>query len=116
MSTLNERAGKALAGRWRAGMLDTWGRRFIAEGQCAIPRPGEYRPGGGVMTSDALPDMSDPATLGAYLAVVREAYGDPCGWVQFRPDRGWEFVAFRSPMDLHPTEAEALVAALEAKQ
>jgi hypothetical protein len=62
------------------------------------------------------PAMDDPATLGAFLAIVREAYGDPCGWVQFRPDWGWEVVALRSPMDLHPTETEALVAALEAKQ
>ena len=68
--------------------------------------------------SGPLPDLTDPATLGCVLALVREAWGDPLictavdntgagwwvdGWADKRPDS-----------DLHNTEAAALVAALEA--
>lgn len=66
--------------------------------------------------SDALPDLSDPATLGCLLALVREAWDDPfalvdydrCNWGLFtrKHDCVWVCTA--------DTEAEALVAALEA--
>ena len=67
-----------------------------------------------------LPDLSDPATVGCLLALVREAWGDPCictavdntsagWWVD-----GWTAARPQVPSDLHPTEAAALVAALEA--
>jgi hypothetical protein len=67
-----------------------------------------------------MPDLTDPATVGALLALVREAWGDPCictavdntgagWWVD-----GWTAARPQVPSDLHPTEAEALVAALEA--
>jgi hypothetical protein len=61
-----------------------------------------------------LPDLTDPATLGCLLALVREAYPDAYTVPQF--GGGWEVA---SPVDADVvgdglSEAEALVAALEA--
>jgi hypothetical protein len=120
MSTLNERAGKALAGRWRPGMVDTEGRRVTAADgpvrQYAVPVAGRYYPTTGVASGGA-PDMSDPATRGAFLDVVREAWGDPlifvsCSewWTVESPN--WP--ATRNASFSGLTEAEALVAALES--
>lgn len=78
-----------------------------------------------------LPDLEDPATLGCLLALVREAYSDPTiGAVQAGdyktavagltiPSRSHWLVmrAGAVGLDVHKhgdTEAEALVAALEA--
>jgi len=65
-----------------------------------------------------LPDLSDPATLGCLLALVREAHGDPVLFARFRGARvrpdwmvswdGSDVIATGA------TEAEALVAALES--
>jgi len=78
-------------------------------------------------------DLTDPATLGCLLALVRAVYGDPSLYVRLsdttrRSDgvRAWEVLGWldpsRSPDGLggswrgwgYATEAEALVAALEA--
>lgn len=81
------------------------------------------------MPSLEAPDLSDPATLGCLLALVRELWGDPCVYVYAGPEdtgigdhercakrAGYWHV--RAPLALHighgETEAEALVAALEA--
>ena len=62
-----------------------------------------------------LPDLSDPATLGCLLALVRSAYGDP--WIRVEPmSSGWVCIYSKPPPGLPAngdTEAEALVAALE---
>ena len=65
-----------------------------------------------------LPTLSDPATLGCLLALVREAWGDG---VYLLPDGGWYVKGARlkngSSINLGicaATEAEALVAALQA--
>ena len=79
---------------------------------------------------DFLPDLSDPATIGCLLHLVREAWGDPLAWVECTnrffayDDRGtgcgaraW-VVHINTPP--HPTripadtDIEALVTALEA--
>jgi hypothetical protein len=64
------------------------------------------------------PDLSDPATLGCLLALVREAWGEPrTAVVPLSGDR-WGVaipnVLRQSPAHKGATEAEALVAALEA--
>ncbi len=63
------------------------------------------------------PDLSDPATLGCLLALVREQWGDG---VHLIPDGGWYVKGARlkngPTINLGictKTEAEALVAALE---
>ena len=68
------------------------------------------------------PDLTDPATLGCLLALVREAWGDPTictSALQLGDLPGWVVECFTQPSNIHvlepcPTEAEALVAALEA--
>jgi hypothetical protein len=109
----------------------------------ALTEPGPWRSTGGAEVSHhrirrigdryqsewhggATPDLSDPATLGCLLALVREAWGDPrlvamdqgdAGprWTLVRWDEEWGTVDARPG---HPiaglTEAEALIAALEA--
>ena len=66
-------------------------------------------------TSDIFPDLSDPATLGCLLALVRSAYGDP--WIRVEPmSSGWVCIYSKPPPGLPAngdTEAEALIAALE---
>jgi len=71
--------------------------------------PGEEAP---------FPDLDDPATLGCLLALVREAWGDATIYVA-KDGAGW--AVFGGRRDLGPlsmqtfgSEAEALVAALEA--
>ena len=67
-----------------------------------------------------LPDLSDPATLGTMTALVREAWSDPeahlalgaAGWVLMSGESRVADVVYPSPAGT--TEAEALVAALEA--
>jgi len=61
------------------------------------------------------PDLRDPATLGCVLALVRKEHSPACacapdGW-QWYVDNGYGECVHEEPED---TEAEALVAALEA--
>ena len=71
---------------------------------------------------DLLPDLTDPATLGCVLALVREAWGKPLlyvepvndeidglAWYVWEDSTAWSLS--RGPLR---SEAEALVAALEA--
>jgi len=65
-----------------------------------------------------LPDLTDPATLGCLLALVREAWGDSEMHMALGA-KGWVWLAGESraydvvmPINVGATEAEALVAAL----
>ena len=63
-----------------------------------------------------VPDLRDPATLGCLLALVREAWSDPYLCAVGDSDTGWRLDAVTAQVqDLHgfPSEAEALVSALE---
>ena len=67
--------------------------------------------------ADITPDLTDPATVGCLLALVREVWSDPYLCVVGDPDTGWRVDAVTAQVqDLHGyrIEAEALVAALEA--
>ena len=60
-----------------------------------------------------VPDLSDPATLGCLLALVREAWGNP----HIVVERGWDLAWGHErpgPSGYWLTEAEMLVAALES--
>lgn len=66
----------------------------------------------------ALPDLTDPATVGCLLALVREAHNDPTylpTCLQEPPDEAWVVNRpQRQRQTRYESEAEALVAALEA--
>lgn len=72
--------------------------------------------------STILPDLRDPATLGCLLALVREAWGEPhmslgCRLVPHYGKWEWAVTVLDEPKIIPVyawTEAEALVAALEA--
>ena len=64
----------------------------------------------------SLPDLSDPATLGCVLALVRKAHRDPRRFVEAYSFLGdtWRCVGVSfSSQWVGPNEAAALVAALE---
>ena len=64
------------------------------------------------------PDLTDSATLGCLLALVREAYGDPYASIWYSADHNhsgdrWSYYSKAFSFSGHATEADALVAALE---
>jgi len=70
-------------------------------------------------TDGWLPDLTDPATLGCLLALVREAWGDPHASASWDYETNGQVVVACSRTSRwifhdRQTEAEALVAALEA--
>ena len=69
-----------------------------------------------VRDADALPDLTDPATLGCLLALVREAWGDPFLCPAADRETGWWLNGYAAVdyLQSYRSEAEALVAALEA--
>jgi hypothetical protein len=125
MSTLNERAGKALAGRWRAGMLLASFDSRIPPFRVEYVDPCGYlcRRLGNITETcppeDRYPDLNDAATRGGFLDVVREAWGDPGAHTRRTLERDrWALVLDYPPggpgVYFGATEAEALVAALES--
>lgn len=99
---------------WRPGML-----AILAPGA-----PSARIVGHGIDDMDALdrsgavPDFADPATLGCLLAVVREVWKWPTlstswSFVPLRPGVDW-FVTRIHADAYGETEADALIAALEA--
>ena len=100
----------AAGGGWRRGMRGVDGRL------CAWD---------GYETEATVPDLRDAATRGAALEVVRERWGDPTmhmaslrlGWVwAFRDEAEVNMIIADGLPIAGTTEAEALVAALEARQ
>jgi hypothetical protein len=63
-----------------------------------------------------IPNLSDPATLGCLLALVREARGESTGFLTPAKGGGWTYWTGLYQADYFhgDIEAEALVAALEA--
>ena len=121
--------------RWMPGMRTVDAMRVIHDPDRWPDRPCAIREGTWIDTAlprplkDDLPDLCDPATLGCLLALVREAYRDASklcdGHVEVRRDHRILFfvVSFRhdasgalveDTLATGGTEAEALVAALEA--
>jgi hypothetical protein len=136
---LARRAVACKAWRWLPGMVG-WrtahdGRqvrvRFVesvedfelADPRVSVRKPsmtpifawGYGRQAGWHEVSTVLPDLTDPATLGCVLALLRQTWGDDV-WVQRELDDEWDcyrisdgqFISYAGK-----TEAEAIVTALE---
>lgn len=118
--------------RWMPGAVDQHGRRVLAvevdeAGGCRLHYASEAgrwwlpldlwsRGVGGV---EAVPDFDDAATKGCLVQLVREAWDDPMLHAEPEPDGSWMAWFRVTPRVGHragggTTEAEALVAALEA--
>lgn len=113
--------------RWMPGMLTTYGLRaeHNGDGMVAIWHDRKRNEWGEESLTGRLPDLTDPATLGCLLALVREAWGGHDVWIEPRFALSWRRVvswnvvaaiAEEGLMTLSagPTQAAALVAALEA--
>ena len=94
---------------------------YLEKGAPRFPMSDEHKWGLYLRESEdnpaILPDITDPATLGCLLALVREAHA-PAHWLTTAPlmtaggVHGWRVQGLDGPVCA--TEAEALVAALEA--
>jgi hypothetical protein len=117
---LAQRAVACTGWRWMSGMLRGDGFRctWVAEDERELAAPTWCANGiewkNGRTGSKDLPDITDPATLGCLLALMREAWGPDhiCETRQFRTFG--EVYVGEGRCFVHPTLAEALVAALEA--
>ena len=124
---------------WRPGMLTTSGLRIVtvlhAPTHGLLYLVARVEAAGGERTDAGLPgrawwtkekleggpwlpDLDDAATKGAVLGLVRAAWGDPGIGTAQRGDGGWRTTTGAAGPGLllttGPTEAAALVAALEA--
>ena len=117
--------------RWMPRMVDQLGRTVLAvrDGMCLCAwwtgPAGAEQPASGWVRFEQMgaPDFDDPATVGCVLALVREVWADPSVYVapctELHAD-GTSPVWFvytgrgRGPIGTGPTEAAALVAALES--
>jgi hypothetical protein len=133
MSELARRATECKGWRWLPGMLARTTSTSKGAGDARVywlhPEPRLIHLGGNTwplsMHGPYLPDLTDPATLGCLLALVREAWGRPCAHVAKPIGGPWvlcDVIGQPLHMGLVSTgglvggdsEAEALVAALEA--
>jgi hypothetical protein len=121
---LGRRAVACKMWRWMPGMMTCGGWRVIAisEGRsvCAKYDFVVISP-----EHDAIPDLTDPATVGCLLALVREAHGDPEIVVsKYEYSDGWTIGTQLEWEGIHSlwgsdgaiwgwSEAEVLVKALE---
>jgi len=131
-TALARRAVACRGFRWMPGMRTLNAMRVVHDPDLWPDRPCALREGCWIDTApprplnDDLPDLTDPATMGCLLALVREAWRCPSahpmpwGHTKFRPEpTGWSMMlgaddTLPNATLSAPTEAEALVAALEA--
>ena len=104
-----------------AGIDDTHIHAWAESQQTDCPRGMWIRYRRDRMKNHGVPDLTDPATLGCLLALVREAWDDPHAyvlasspdWYTMRSPNGSGGWLGPSPID-GSTEAAALVCALES--
>ena len=109
LQKLGERAAACPGWRWMPGMLAHFsGCERSTTGAVRLSAYSAPK-----VRGDYWPDLSDPATLGWLLALVREAWGEPDLVVERYAGRRWG-IDDGGDWVIADTEAEALVAALEA--
>ena len=103
---LARRAVESHRWRWTPGMLRLDGYRVCHR---IVPRA--------LNPAEDVPDLTDPATLGCLLALVREVRQEPTGFLVPTHAEGWSYYTRLIAADWYAgdTEVEALVCALEAK-
>jgi len=106
---LARRAVACKGWRWMRGMSNDRGQTI----DCVDLIPGKAYCGELDADMTALPDLTDPATLGCLLALVREAFNSTKVFVLWSADRETWIVKHGRALMEAQTEAEALVAALE---
>lgn len=110
MIALARRAVACRGWRWMRGMSNDQGETI----DCVDLIQGKAYCGEWDADMNALPDLTDPATLGCLLALVREAHDSP-GLVACLMDIPHEWMILLAKGHVvATTESEALVAALEA--
>ena len=114
-TALSRRAVACKGFRWLPGMMRLRAtppsRRDHLRGEGRVPDGGdtwEYE------NWPVIPDVSDAATLGCLLALVREAYPDAYTVPQLDPEEVLWYVVTASGAAWSNAEAGALVAALES--
>ena len=116
MLALARRAVACKGWRWMPGMLTDEGRRVMRVWPDDLGIKWSHLLDNRVVRdADALPDLTDAATIGCLLALVREAWGIPSLSLSPWSD-GWEYAwkpYVKGPCGYWITEADALVAALE---
>ena len=117
---LSRRAVACRGWRWMPGMLDDDGCTVCSASDDGylLLASSEDSIVGWWPVAERLPDLSDAATLGCLLALVRAAGGDPKITVVPRGASVWAVThagwLHKQAIACGTTEAEALVAALEA--
>lgn len=117
MSELGQRAVACKRWRWLPGMLTNDGYRVTyvdSYGWVFAVNIDGFEMSKRDTSIDSLPDLTDPATLGCLLHLVREVYVDELAHTTLPSDNDpyWTVWCGETYSE-GPTEAEALVAALE---
>tara|TARA_R110000868_G_scaffold63324_1_gene191247 strand:+ start:39 stop:404 length:366 start_codon:yes stop_codon:yes gene_type:complete len=112
---LGRRAVACRGWRWMGGMATDEGHRVVLVDTDVVwmvyEGEGKCKPG---CVEDFVPDLTDPATLGCLLALVREALNSPRVHVLYVEGLyRWECADNRTVHGVGATEAEALIETLE---